>query len=706
MRLGESFATLHFPPGILPRGKLQIELQNLEFCASTDATHKHFAEDEKIDYPTAGLEPFAPTITITRPAPQPLKYAPRRSMFKQRLEDIAPPAPEDDEGQLEAQQALEARLFEPPMHDENVVAFIEDNDSTEAEFDAFFQQLKRVRRAEVGEAAAAAAAANGIGVFFATSLFLKSAVVEPPPSITPAMTMQALVNLMNAQLEDCKKQTGYLYGQNPIFELTSLKASEVETFQLSADEATQFKMLQAHVPYGTAIVTGGASIWNSLGFTEATIFTSIKDKPSKMLKNVADTEDVQIFRAKVPFRLATPVQDQYAFVQKNKKKSQIWPEAEKIISTSVNIFQNKLNFDIDMSSFTLPAQLHRDVEYTRVLIRMLLSYIRECFHYSEHEFVSCMVIDDSPTSRGLILRGFDAMPASSKFRFDLKIAFTNIEFAQQWGFSNMVIDYKGKPGPQKLPHTLFTEAPSVFDDMNEDDSQQAQASLSKALSNVINVKDWVGARDKTIPTFFEALIAANQPAANIDPDIGIFVPGGGAQAAADLLAQADVDRDIQLQFAQIEQQRRDLEAAVAAAAAAAAAGAAAPAPLAAVETITIPNPKVAPATNFIPWSRPPIGRCTAPGQFPDHYIVLLQDSEINDFIVRYGHVCNWAQKMGNGGLSSRKVSLINTEFERLLHIQILSSDLNLYIHKAPANAAGVDAYLRAFINVKVLNTIR
>ena len=87
----------------------------------------------------------------------------------------------------------------------------------------------------------------------------------------------------------------------------------------------------------------------------------------------------------------------------------------------------------------------------------------------------------------------------------------------------MVIDYKGKPGPQKLPHTLFTEAPSVFDDMNEDDNQQAQASLSKALSNVINIKDWVGARDKTIPTFFEALIAANQPAANIDPDIGIFL---------------------------------------------------------------------------------------------------------------------------------------------------------------------------------------
>ena len=72
-----------------------------------------------------------------------------------------------------------------------------------------------------------------------------------------------------------------------------------------------------------------------------------------------------------------------------------------------------------------------------------------------------------------------------------------------------------------------------------------------------------------------------------------------------------------------------------------------------------------------------------------------------DYIVDYGKVCIWGQKAGS--ISSKGAILFNSEFEKELHIQILSTNLNLYIHHVDAaNNAVVDGYLRAFINIKVL----
>ena len=694
MILGESFASLYFPPGVLPRGCLQIELQTLDFCTSNDPAHKHFAADTKVPYPVAAGNVYQNTITVKKEIPRPLVYAKRRSLFKAALVDIAPPPDDIDPAEAE----LERRLAEAAADIQAPQILIEDVDElvdgTPDEFDSFLESHQRMRRQAEG---AEQVQPQVIAVTYATSTLLKGT----PIGFSNTMLIVQLMDVMNGQLEECKKQTGYVWGQYPRFAMSTLTPEEIAAFNLTAEQAKNFRMMVIHVPFGVGIYTGGVSVWIAMGFTEQAIFTTFKERPNRMLKNLNDMSSSTTFRAQVPFKLTAVAVEQYAGIMKAKKKSQAWPDAERSITTSLNFLQPSLSFDMDLNDFNLPFDLECDVYFTRELLRNITEHIRACFHYSTDDFMSIEVQASAFTGIPYLeFNGFRQMSVDSKFRAELDITFSTPEFAAKWGFGRQVVKFKAMPGgPQTIPDTLFTAKPSVYDEgMDVDAKTMLSNDLAEGTNNVKGIA-WTGTRGKNIPYWFELLLKLAAEKRAGAEDVGMFVPGRAVaevQGAVQNVAQQQQDLlnlQAELLAAAAEQQRRQQQ----------------PQPPQFMQ-VQIPNPAVAPPTSFIPWSKPPVGRCAAPGTFPATYFVLLREAEINDYIVHYGHICKWAQKTTAAGnhLTSKKVVLLNTEFERELHIQFLSTDLNLYIHQAAPGAQGVpvDAYIRAGLFVKVLNYIR
>ena len=656
MLLNESYATLYFPPGVLPRGQLKLELQNLEFCAKAPTNndpHRHFADTQKIEYPAAAN--YQNTIRVRMPAPRPLRYEPRRSMFTNQVFDfqtidnpqvgaavalnpapVAPPPANPQDVDIEAGrvEALALQVLNPT---EQLDAFMEEETALAA------AATSRVKRDD---------ASNIINVLVRSTYYLQPPLEDPPRAINDKTTVRALLSLVNGQLESIHQMTGYLHGAYPLFNATVLTPADKVKFPKAVQDG--YVMISATVPYGIGLALPGLSFWHSLGFSDGTVFTAVKNSSVRLLVNLIDTRPTVTTVAKFPVHLDSLVARNLYELQTARKQKMEWPPEELTIMAAVYFLQNRLQFDIDLADYALPAALHRDIVFSKELLQIIIEYIQEAFHYDGTDFLHAEESRENPKS--IMLIGFQTQSAQTTYEWEMRLSFSSPQMAQEWGFSQPVFVYRNTKLPFNIPGTLFPDdQDSVYFFMPDDDRRAALDALATAATNVVNIALWNGTIARKIPANFRALQAAR--AANM-PEL-YLPPQNPARQPTPPPALPD--------YIEVE----------------------------------IPNPEVAPPRSFIPWSKPPVGRCEAPGAFPERYYVLLKEAEPTDYIVDYGKVCIWGQKAGS--ISSKGAILFNSEFEKELHIQILSTNLNLYIHHVDAaNNAVVDGYLRAFINIKVL----
>ena len=90
----------------------------------------------------------------------------------------------------------------------------------------------------------------------------------PSPHLGHTIVPYTLIihmDVMNKQLEECTKQTGYVWGQYPRFAMSTLTPEEIASFNMTAEQARNFRMMVIHVPFGVGIYTGGVSVWIAMG---------------------------------------------------------------------------------------------------------------------------------------------------------------------------------------------------------------------------------------------------------------------------------------------------------------------------------------------------------------------------------------------------------------------------------------------------------
>lgn len=679
--LDETFATLHFPAGVLPKGKLKLNLIGLDYC--TTQAHDHFKNIVKMPYPSTAE--YSTQIEVPPTRMSVLNYKVRKSIMTLDLQSHVqspPPSVESTASMTASSRQAVHRLHrqeEPmevdPQPAQEGEAFNPQLPDLLLEGDRYRRQAESDRRISI--------IARFQKVVFQQSRYSNL-------QITNNLTIAEYLAFLNAILAQCHKQAGYILNETPEFTLedpTSSEISMMSKFFLSTDE---YKTVVLKVPFNAGIALPEGPPWICLGFTKG--LTGVTGEPgTKLIKNTFEDKPVLKVRATYPVHPNETVHVALARIGKEIKQSSLWLGKPVAYQPYIGIFHHTLAFGIDLTDFEFKPEFQRDEEYTLVFLRFIISTIAECFQLNSQNFFDVMLADEGKMS----FTPFPKLPedGSAGNLFTLRLTFANAQFAQQWGFVQRSVEYSALAETDIPIETTFKPESSYLD-LSDDVKLSEKNRLYRALHNVYMNTSWGSTPETRLPLFLKMFLKERDRILQGGPDLPVFEQRPVAEGGQEQPPPVGPPPEEQPPPEQPPPPASPP-----------------PEPQPPLDPILIPNPEPRPSDYFIPWSRPIVGPCETPQGFPDKYHVLLHEGDKNDYITDLGHTCIWASK-GFGttrtlGSSGSGIIINNYDWDRTLHIQFLTSDLGLYKRKKQGEVGEgrqpeVDAYIRAAVTAKVL----
>ena len=705
--LDDPFATLHFPSGILPKGKIKLTLLGLDYC--TSRAHDHFKAKNKIPYPS--IVEYSNVVRAPSTRMSTLAYNVRKSIMTLDLQSQPPPP-------------LSAELYAPaldiprPEREPEIVPM--DVDQPENAFAPEEQERAfergRLKRQAPPDDGGDNRKISVIGRF--QTAFLRQT-RYPNIVIEPTTTIGGYVLSLNTILAECYKQAGSLLSVEPQFIFEEPTAEELALIvRLGVLNPQNYKTLSVRLPFNGGVALPEGPPWTCLGFNKG--FASItQDRTLKMIRNVYEAYPIARVRATYPVSSTETVHAALARIGKDLKIASLWIKASKEYQPFIGISHPLLAFGIDLVGFELKEEFQRDAEYTLLLVRFIADTVRECFQFNHHNYLQVIMADDGKMAFG----AFPKLMENTRDLFTIKITFQDAEFAKQWGFSQRSLEYYAVVDTDIVLETNF-RPDSTYMDLSEADKIVEKNRLYRALQNVYMVSNWGPTAETKMPSFLKMLLEerhrvlqggadlpvydpplhqppqepappAPQPQEPAPQPQGPAPPGPQPQEPAPPGPQPQEPAPPGPQPQEPAPPGPQPQE---------------PAPPGPQpqEPFFVPNPDPAPSNFFTPWSRPIVGACEPPRDFPDKYHILLHEGDKNDYIADLGPTCIWASK-GFGttrtlGSSGSGTIINNYEWDRTLHVQFLTSDLGLF-KRAPGGDPqdpSVDAFLRATIMVKTL----
>lgn len=676
MRRGESTAQVRFPPGILPRGRVRLCLQSLDFC--TVAEHDHFGEAPRGLYPVDEERPYPRTLTVEVDAPRPLSYQRRRSHFAPKLPRLGPGPP--------LPPALQALL--PPLVGFGagpLAAAAEEEEEEEVFADAQGEPLGEEGGGEPPRHRRAAPEDEGgpaewvqFSAQFLRPPFFEAGEGSEPLEVTEATTVEQLARDLDQRLTSAHEDLGRLHETGSCrVTLEPLSGDELEQWGGHLANLDEWRVVVVRLPYGVGVHLDYVAQWKMLGFHGGGRQIVAGPSKKKGLVNVGLGETANRIRAPSPVRPRQGALDTYRQIQRLSNARATLSDAEKSVRVYVQLAKASLSFKLDLSSWQHPPPFQQSIRYTTGLLSRGLELTAGSFQFRQDRF---LVADTGGGDGGIFLTGFsEAVSDVLPLEFVWTVTFSHLDVARRWGFEDRVtFAYRGVPREEfRIPGPRFKPGDPGLQALTEPERREALLQLQRDLGAVFAVRDWgraEGGWEDGWPGYLRSARRVHDAERGIGRAEEVPAGPGGEVPPQPAPPQPSPPPSP---------------------------------PPPEVVRIEVPNPEPRPPTAFTPWSSAVRGRCSEPAGFPQRAYILLAEAVASDYIEGLGETCIWGVKKTDNGstsVASKGAVLFNNDWERVLNVSFLSTDLGSYVHREAEGAAQpvVDGHLRLVLSAKVL----